>query len=203
MYLDAEAALSHIQAVRRAPNESILVHGLSIGGACAASLGVRHPGLRVTFDQAFASLFEVSLHVGGGLYEGLLVNKTPRSCHKFMRCCQPLLLRLAVHVLVRMLFKTGTGGSRGLCTPDRMDNLRKAANIKGDVFAIFSEHDEMMPPDIAKRLLAARYGRSASPELLRSRVLCVPGGHCCFFGDVPELAHKYTQYLVSVGFLSA
>ena len=41
----------------------------------------------------------------------------------------------------------------------------------------------------------------ASPELLRSRVLCVPGGHCCFFGDVPELAHKYAAYLHSCGFL--
>ena len=51
----------------------MLAHGLSIGGACAASLGVQHTGLRVTFDQAFASLAEVSLHVGRGLYDQLLV----------------------------------------------------------------------------------------------------------------------------------
>lgn len=51
MYLDAEAALRYVQQERRAPTERTLAHGLSIGGACAASLGVRHPGLRVTFDQ--------------------------------------------------------------------------------------------------------------------------------------------------------
>ena len=60
----------------------------------------------------------------------------------------------------------------------------------------------MMPPSVAKRMLSARYGKNATPELLRSRVLCVPGGHCCFFGDVPELAHHYAQYLVSCGYLS-
>ena len=53
-----------------------------------------------------------------------------------------------------------------------------------------------------RRLVAARYGRDATDELLRSRTMMVPGGHCCFFGDVPELAHKYTQYLLSVGFLT-
>ena len=111
-----------------------------------------------------------------------------------------MLLRAAVFVLLRMLFKTGKGGS-ALCAQDRMDNVAKAASIKGDVFAIFAEHDEMMHPDIAKRLVAARYGRHAPAELLRSRVLCVPGGHCCFFGDVPELAHKYATYLLSSGFL--
>ena len=60
----------------------------------------------------------------------------------------------------------------------------------------------MMHPEIARRIVLARYGRNASPELLRSRVLCVPGGHCCFFGDEPELAHKYATYLQTTGFLS-
>ena len=49
---------------------------------------------------------------------------------------------------------------------------------------------------------AARYGAKATPELLRNRVLCVPAGHCSFFGDVPELAHKYKQYLLGCGFLA-
>jgi len=185
--------------VRRAPIERTLVHGLSIGGACAASLGVQHPGLRVTFDQSFASLAEVSLHVGRGLYDQLVVSRAPRSCHTFVRCMQPILLRVAVFVLLRMLFKTGKGGT-SLCKQDRMDNIAKASLIKGDVFAISAEHDEMMHPDIARRIVAARYGRQAT-EMVRARVLCVPGGHCCFFGDVPELAHKYATYLQTSGFL--
>jgi hypothetical protein len=51
------------------------------------------------------------------------------------------------------------------------------------------------------RLLLARYGHAAPSDLIERRLLAVPGGHCCFFGDVPELAHKYTQYLHSCGFL--
>ena len=85
---------------------------------------------------------------------------------------------------------------------DRMDNVRKARLIKGDVFFIFASDDEMMPVSIAQRVLAARYGRNAPAELIRSRMLCVPGGHCSFFGDEPELAQQYTQYLHSCGFLT-
>ena len=172
----------------------------------------------------------MSLHVGRGLYDQLIVSRAPKRCETLVKCLQPCLLRAAVFVLIRMLFKTGRGGAQ-LCSQDRMDNVRppssfvdtpraprsetrvsrahsaagwqvrKAASIKGDVFAIFAEHDEMMHPDIAYRLVQARYGHKASPELLRSRVLCVPGGHCCFFGEVPELAHKYATYLKSSGFL--
>jgi hypothetical protein len=187
--------------VRFAPIERTLAHGLSIGGACAASLGVQHPGLRVTFDQGFASLSEVSLHVGRGLYDQLLVARAPRQCHRIVRCLQPVLLRLAVFCLVRMLFKKGSGGP-ALCPQDRMDNVRKAATIKGDVYAIFAEHDEMMATDIAYRMITARYGSHATPELLRSRILCVPGGHCSFFGEDPKLAHKYATYLHTSGFLT-
>jgi len=162
---------------------------------------VQHPGLRVTFDQSFGSLAEVSLHVGRGLYDQLIVARAPKQLASVVKCLQPCLLRCAVFVLVRMLFKTGRGGAQ-LCAQDRMNNIRKAAAIKGDVFAIFAEHDEMMHPDIAYRLVQARYGKGATAELMRSHVLCVPGGHCCFFGDSPELAHKYAIYLQSSGFLA-
>jgi len=200
MYHDAEAALRWMFEARQISIDRTLAHGLSIGGGVAASLGVQHPGLRVTFDQTFASLSEVSVHVGAGLYEQLLLPRAPRRCHALVRCCRPLVLRLAAFVLLRMLFKTGQQ-SASIGQQDRMDNVSKAAAIKADVYAIFAEHDEMMPPSISRRLLAARYGRKASAEMMHSRLLCVPGGHCTFFGDVPELAHKYTQYLYSCGFL--
>lgn len=198
---DAEVALHWIREARGVPIDRVLVHGLSIGGGVAASLGVQHPGLRVTFDQTFASIHEVSIHVGAGLYEQLLYPRAPRHCHSLVRCLQPVLLRLVAFVLLRMLFKTGRKSAQ-ICAQDRFDNVRKARLIKGDVFAIFAEHDEMMPHSVSRRLLAARYGRHAPAELLRSRCLCVPGGHCAFFGDAPELAHKYTQYLLSCGFLA-
>jgi hypothetical protein len=150
----------------------------------AASLGVNHPGLRVTFDQTFASLAEVTLHVGTGLYEQIVLPRAPRRCHTLVRWLRPCVLRLVAFVLLRMLFKTGSSSSR-IGEQDRMDNVRKAAAIKADVFAIFAEQDEMMPPTIAHRLLVARYGASAAPDMIHSRQLCVPGGHCAFFADTP------------------
>jgi hypothetical protein len=154
----------------------------------------------VTLDQTFASLWEVTMHVGTGLYDQLLFPRTPRRCHLLIRCLRPCALRVVAFVLLRMLFKTERLG-KGCLPYDRMDNLGKVRAIKGDVFTIYAEHDEMMDPTISHRLLLARYGRDAPPELVRSRSICVPGGHCCFFGDLPELAHKYTAYLTSSGFL--
>ena len=52
------------------------------------------------------------------------------------------------------------------------------------------------------RLLAARYGRRSSPELMQQRIMAVPGGHCSFFGDVPALNAAYRKYLTSIGFIS-
>ena len=40
------------------------MHGLSMGGAAASALGVHNPGLKVTVDQTFASIHEVSANVG-------------------------------------------------------------------------------------------------------------------------------------------
>ena len=97
----------------------------------------------MTLDQTFASITEVSIHVGVGLYDQLLLSHAPRSCQTTVRCLKPVLLRLAAWLLVRMLFKTGPGSST-VCAQDRLDNLGKAGAIKGDVFAIFAEHDEMM-----------------------------------------------------------
>ena len=73
--------------------------------------------------------------------------------------------------------------------------------MAGDYFVIQSEHDEMMPSHFARRLLEARYARRVSPELMHSRTFVVPGGHCAFFADVPELAQKYRKYLVQCGFI--
>jgi dienelactone hydrolase len=200
--LDGEAALKFVLQTRRVPVERVLAHGLSMGGACAASLGIRHPGLRVTFDQVFASLAEVSLHFGHGIYEGNVLPRAPRSCHRLLRLLQPAIMRAAVFVFVRMVFKMDERHARHHCKLDRMDNVAKAGRIQGDLFAIFAEHDEMMPPTVAQRLVTARYGGGpAREEFRRSRIAGVPGGHCCFFGDVPELAHKYAAYLVQSGFL--
>ena len=54
LYLDAEAALKFLTHTQRTPQERVLVHGLSMGGAAASSLAVHHPGLKVTVDQTFA-----------------------------------------------------------------------------------------------------------------------------------------------------
>ena len=90
--------------------------------------------------------------------------------------------------------------SKSRITTDRLDNVAKAAAIQGDYFVIYSKHDEMMPPDFAPRLHAARYG-ARPPAVTRDRILGVPGGHCSFFGDVPALSNAYRKYLATIGFI--
>ena len=72
--------------------------------------------------------------------------------------------------------------------------------MRGDLFVFYAEHDELMPRHFAERLLLARYGEGQE-ELIQARTLCVPGGHCSFFGDVPELRTRYRTYLEQQGFL--
>ena len=42
-------------------------------------------------------------------------------------------------------------------------------------------------------------GRRPSLELRHSRMLTIPGGHCSFFGEVPELCSRYRTYLALHG----
>ena len=50
-------------------------------------------------------------------------------------------------------------------------------------------------------LSCGRYGPAGVQDLARTRILRIPGGHCAFFADVPELATQYHKYLVQIGFL--
>jgi len=197
LYLDAEAGLKFLSQTQRTAKEQILVHGLSMGGAAASALGVHNPGLKVTVDQTFASIHEVSANVGKALFEQLVPPRTPRQLRPLVRCLAPCILFLASRLVVRMTFKSGQRHGKSKARTDRLDNLRKAAAIEGDYFIIYSKHDEMMPAHFAPRLLAARYGRHAAPE----RIMAVPGGHCSFFGDVPALNSAYRTYLTSIGFI--
>ena len=60
----------------------------------------------------------------------------------------------------------------------------------------------MMPTNFARRLIAARYGTGGAQELARTRIMCIPGGHCSFFAEVPEIAAQYSKYLHQIGFLN-
>ena len=157
---------------------------------------MHNPGLKVTVDQTFASIHEVSANVGKALFEQLVPPRTPRQLRPLVRCLAPCILFVASRLVVRMTFKSGQRHGKSLSRTDRLDNLRKAAAIEGDYFIIYSKHDEMMPAHFAPRLLAARYGRRAS-----DRIMAVPGGHCSFFGDVPALNRAYRAYLTSIGFI--
>ena len=200
LYLDAEAALKYVMQTRRTPRERILVHGLSMGGAAASALAVHHPGLKVTVDQTFSSIQEVSANVGRTLFDQLVTPRVYRQLRPLVRFLAPCLLFFATRLVVRMLFKGGRRHGPSPMRTDRLDNLAKAARIQGDYFIIYAKHDEMMPPHFAPSLLAARYGRR-NVELMRDRVIGVPGGHCSFFGDVPALSNQYRKYLTSVGFI--
>ena len=200
LYLDAEAAFKHVHQARRVPAERVLAHGVSLGGAAACALGVAHDGLKVTADQTFVSMLAVSTHVGRGLYDQVVLQRAPRWCRAALRLAAPCLVRCFAWLAVRMSFNSSRAeaAAYGCCAPDGLDNVRKAARIRGEFFVFLAEHDEMMPADFGRRLVHARYGRRA-PEL-RDRVLCIPGGHCSFFGDVPELRERYRQYLAQIGY---
>lgn len=71
-YLDAEAAYAYLSHDRQLPAESILVHGVSIGGAIGASVALNHPGVRLTLDQPFCTLKEVTRHMTHGVVEGVV-----------------------------------------------------------------------------------------------------------------------------------
>jgi hypothetical protein len=204
LYLDAEAGLTHLLLDRHIPLDRVLVHGLSIGGAAAIALGVHHAGLRVTVDQTFASMHEVSAHVGRGLYEQLVMQRAPRWTRKALLYLAPILVWLASALVVAMAFRRPAAAAKhaAACAAlDKFDNVGKAARMRGDLFVLYAEHDEMMPPYFSERILLARYGRS-NPDLCAARSLCVPGGHCSFFGDVPELRTRYRTYLKQQGFLA-
>ncbi|KAL1526005.1 hypothetical protein AB1Y20_020829 [Prymnesium parvum] len=199
LYLDAEAALSYVQQVHHVPSDRILAHGVSMGGAVASALGVNHQGIKVTVDQTFTSIFEVSVHVGRSLYDQIVLPRVPRWSRKLAVLLSPCVLRLAGMLIVRALFKINDDPH--CAKQDRLDNLRKAKLIRGDYFVFYSEHDEMMPRHFHQRLVTARYGGSGSQDLARTRILCVPGGHCAFFADSPEVAAQYRKYLHQIGFL--
>jgi dienelactone hydrolase len=204
LYLDAEAGLQHLLVDRRVPLDRILVHGLSIGGAAACALGVHHPGLRVTVDQTFASMHQVSAHVGCGLFEQLVMQRAPRWARRPLLYLAPVLVWLASGLVVAMAFRRPAAAAphAAACAAlDHLDNVGKAARMRGDLFVLHAEHDEMMPARFAEQLLIARYGKSQT-DLRAARSLRVPGGHCSFFGDVPELRTRYRTYLKQEGFLT-
>lgn len=201
LYADSAAALNYLTQVHRVSAECVLAHGLSMGGAAALSLGMSYPGLQVTVDQTFSSIYEVSVVVGSSILEQVLLPRTPRSCRCLLRALSPCMVRLGSIAVVRMAFKLHGKERIDAASelPDRLDNLRKAAGMTGDLYVITAEHDEMMPAHFAQRLLASRYGRDSAE--LRSHTLCVPGGHCSFFGEVPELSARYRNHLSRTGFL--
>ena len=47
-----------------------------------------------------------------------------------------------------------------------------------------------------------RYSSAGAQDLVRTRIIRIPGGHCAFFAEVPEIATQYRKYLVQIGFLS-
>ena len=140
--------------------------------------------------------------MGRALFEQLVPPRTPRQLRPAVRCLAPCILFVASRLVVRMTFKSGQRhGKSSPVRTDRLDNLAKANKVQGDFYVIYSKHDEMMPAHFAPRLLAARYGRRSSPELMQQRIMAVPGGHCSFFGDVPALSNAYRKYLAAIGFI--
>lgn len=211
-YLDGEAAFAYLTSERGLASERVLVHGVSIGGAVGAAVALNHPGVRLTLDQPFCTLKEVTRNMAQQVVDGLvskwLTAKRWACVVPAARVCiAPPLASTASFMLVRMCFKRGLGGDGAGCAKtDLFDNVHKARSIQGEVFVIRARDDEMMHPDAARRILSARYapkGAAAADELVAQRSVEIAGGHMGFFGDDPAACAHYVELLRRDGFLRA
>lgn len=80
-YRDAQAALDWVKAEYRIESASVLAHGLSIGGAVAASLARDNPGLHLTLDQTFVNAYEVAKCVAANHFEGYVGHHPTTTSH--------------------------------------------------------------------------------------------------------------------------
>jgi dienelactone hydrolase len=208
-YLDGEAAFAYLNGDRQIGSESILVHGVSIGGAIGAAIALNHPGVHLTFDQPFDTLKEVTRHMTANVVDGFVTRYLQSkgwltSLRVAKVCLSPPLSRVVAFLLVRMCFKKGLGGPADGCAPtDMLDNVGKASRIRGDVFVFYAGQDEMMHPEAPKRILSARYklgARDADAEL-RRRSAPMDGGHMSFFGEHDEACAVYERYLRDTGYV--
>jgi pimeloyl-ACP methyl ester carboxylesterase len=208
-YLDGEAAYSYLIENRQLRADGVLVHGVSIGGAVGASIALNHPGVRLTFDQPFCTLAEVTRHMTEGVVDGVVsrflqTRGWARTLRVTRACVAPPVSSAIAALLVRMCFKRGLGGpADGVAHTDRFDNAGKAARIAGQVFVLYASEDEMMHPDAAQRILRARYGSGAEALELRRHTAAMEGGHMSFFGEHEETCRLYLTYLRDTGFLPA
>jgi len=211
-YQDGEAALAHMAAERGIPFEGILIHGVSIGAAVAAAVAANHPGVRVTMDQPFCTLKEVTRNMALQVVRGVFAKKLAgrrAACllPAAQACAAPPVASAVAFLLVRMCFKAGQGGpDAGCARTDMFDNVAKARRIQGALYVIMAEEDDMMHPDVARRVLTARYrppSRAAAEEVLDAHSTYIPGGHMAFFGDSEEACEHYVASLVRDGFVAA
>lgn len=210
-YLDAEAAYAYLAQDRRLAADCILVHGVSIGGAIGSSLALNHPGVRLTLDQPFCSLGEVTRHMTHGVVDGVISRQLQaRGWLRAMKvarvCLTPAVSRAVAYLLVRMCFKKGLGGKAAGCAPtDLLDTVGKARRIEGELFVFYAASDEMMHPDAPLRIVGARYrlrARADAEAELRRRGAAMDGGHMAFFGEHSEACGAYVRYLAETGFLA-
>lgn len=209
-YQDGEAAFAHMQQERGIPADGVLIHGVSIGAAVAAAVAANHPGVRVTMDQPFCTLKEVTRNMTLKVVRGVLARKLNGrrwACMQpvAMGCCAPPLARTLSFLLVRMCFKRGEGGDAAGClATDMYDNVNKARRIRGNMFIFSAEDDDMMHPDVPRRILWARYAPSSLAEgddVLSLHSATIPGGHMAFFGDADAACDRYIAALVRTGFV--
>jgi len=116
-YRDAQAALDWVKAEHNIESASVLAHGLSIGGAVAASLARDNPGLHLTLDQTFVNAYEVARCVAANRFEGYAPE-------------------WAVAAVVGTSFPTGLVD--GPYVTDGFDTEAKLRSVEGHVFCFTS-----------------------------------------------------------------
>ncbi|MCH9626633.1 MAG: hypothetical protein S4CHLAM2_02590 [Chlamydiales bacterium] len=174
-YLDAEAALKFVldQGVKR---EKVLAHGLSLGGAYAASLGYFYGIQHVVLEQTFTSFSAVAVNV--------VRSNAPRPRNRLLvltSTCFFGVIQGGAWFLAHTAYQSARlpacstiPDSRRLKT-DRFSTLNKVRRMQGEIFVIHAANDNLMPGHFGLKLVRANYGDRGNSD---NRLTTIGGGHC-------------------------
>lgn len=199
-YLDAEAALKFVldQGVNR---EKVLAHGLSLGGAYAASLGHFYGIKHVVLEQTFTSFSAVAANV--------VRSNAPRPRNRLLALTSACFfgviqggawfLAHTAYQSVRLPACPTIPDSCQLKT-DRFSTLNKVRRMQGNVFVIRAGQDSLMAHHFGEELVRANYQSRGSPY---NYLTTIDGGHCSdqfFRNEAAQL--QFDNYLRERGLLT-
>ena len=191
--IDAKAARQFVLE-KGVPKGKILAHGISLGGAYAAALGLFHGVKHVVLEQTFTKFSSVCANIVAQSPR-LLDEEIENERFSRLRAKTPSFLLAPIKLGGRFLANTAyQSGS----DTDNFNTLRKVKKMKGEILVIRAMGDELMPPRFGEELVKANYGR-----VRNSRLIDVEGEHCSFNFFTDDAAQaQFDRFLQKRGLIS-